>query len=147
MTFGCFRRGAPSLMFDGILNATLPRFQPLGLYKQILNFPYFLILLIYNKHKIIRYNFRLTSCFYFLENEHTNWEDKAKNVWLIVGQLPIKAGWWGASLALQILAEAINKTIFPSNTAVAFIMKWFCLIICIFPQNRFSFVYLQYQAF
>ena len=32
--------------------------------------------------------------FYSLENELTNWEDKAKNVWLIAGQLPIKAGWW-----------------------------------------------------
>ena len=51
-------------------------------------------LLIHNKHKTIRLNFWLSPRFYSLKNELTNWEDKAKNVWLIAGQLPIKAGWW-----------------------------------------------------
>ena len=80
-------------MFDGILNAALSSFPPMGLYKQILNSLYFLILLIHNKRKIIRSNFGLTPRFYSLENELTNWDDKAKNVLLIVGKLPIKAGW------------------------------------------------------
>ena len=43
-------------------------------------------------------------------------------MWLIFGQLPVKAGWWDAAIALRILAETINKTIFPSNTAVTFIV-------------------------
>ena len=59
---------------------SLSSFPPMGLYKQILNSPYFLILLIHNKRKIIRSNFGLTPRFYSLENELTNWDDKAKNV-------------------------------------------------------------------
>ena len=52
-TDGCFSRGAPSLMFDGILNMILclRRFPPLGLHKGILNSPCFLILLIHPKHR------------------------------------------------------------------------------------------------
>ena len=52
-TVGCFNRGAPSLMFDGILNMILclRRFPPLGLHKGILNSPCFLILLIHPKHR------------------------------------------------------------------------------------------------
>ena len=42
-----------------------------------------------------------------------------------------------ASLALRVLAEAINKNIFPSGTVVTFIVKWFCLIICIFHKIVF----------
>ena len=50
---GCFSRGAPSLMFDGILNAMpcLSRFPPLGLHKEMVNSPGFLILFIHTKHK------------------------------------------------------------------------------------------------
>ena len=125
---GYFCRGALSLMFDGILNATLSevsttraiqarlclRFPPLGLYKQILHSPYFLILLIHNKHKTIRWNFGLAPRFYSLDRELPKGVDKAKNVWLIIRQLPIKAEWWEAPFGLPILAEAISKTIFPS---------------------------------
>ena len=42
-------------------------------------------------------------------------------MWLIVGQLPIKAGKMLPSHS-EILAEAINKTIFSSNTVVTFIV-------------------------
>ena len=42
-----------------------------------------------------------------------------------------------AFLSLRVLAEAINKNIFPSDTAVTFIVKWFCLIICIFHKIVF----------
>ena len=98
---GCFCRGAPSLMFARILNATLSESSPpLGLHKRILNSLCFLTLLIHTKHKIIRWNFGLTPRFYSLEGEVTHWVDKAKIVWLIVEQLPIKAGWWYAPLAL-----------------------------------------------
>ena len=107
-------------MFDGILNTTLSEVSPNGATQA--NSPNFLILLIYNKHKTIRWNFGLTPSFYSPEREFTSWVDKAKNMWLIFGQLPVKAGWWDAALALRILAETINKTIFPSNTAVTFIV-------------------------
>ena len=76
------------------------RFLPLGLHKRIWNSPCLLILLIHTKHKTIRSNLgdpRLHS----LEGEFIYWVDKAKNVWLTVGQLPIKAGWWDAPPALQ----------------------------------------------
>ena len=77
------------------------RFPSLVLYKRILNSPCFLILLIHTKYKAIRWIFGLTPRFYSLEGELTQYVDKAKNVWLIVGQLHIKAGWWDAPLALQ----------------------------------------------
>ena len=56
---GCFSRGAPSLMFDVILNAMLclRRFPPLGLHKEILNSPCLLILLIHTRHKNKNINF------------------------------------------------------------------------------------------
>ena len=49
----CFSKGAPPLMFDGILNAMrcLRRFSSLGLHKEILNSPCLLILLIHTKEK------------------------------------------------------------------------------------------------
>ena len=76
------------------------------LYKRIFNSPCFLILLIRTKYKTIRWNLGqwnlgLTPHFYSLEGELTNWVDKAKYVWLIVGQLPIKPEWWVAPLTLR----------------------------------------------
>ena len=41
----------------------------------------------------IRCNLKPISRFHFLEGEFTHWVGKAKNVWLIVGRLPIKAEW------------------------------------------------------
>ena len=38
---------------------------------------------------------------HFLQGELIHLVDKAKNVWLIVGQLPIKTGWRNAPLALR----------------------------------------------
>ena len=61
-------------MFDGILNATLRQFPPLGLHKRISNFPYLLILLIRSKRKPPG----LTPRFYSLEGELIHWVDKAK---------------------------------------------------------------------
>ena len=52
----------------------------LGLYKRILNSSGRLIFLIHNKHKMAP---RLHS----LEGELIHWVDKAKNVWLTVGQV------------------------------------------------------------
>ena len=44
-----------------------------------------------------------------------NLVDKAKSVWLILGLLPIKAGWWNAFLVPRNLAEAINTKILTKN--------------------------------
>ena len=33
--------------------------------------------------------------------ELIHWVDKTRNVWLIVGQLPIKAAWWDAPFMPQ----------------------------------------------
>ena len=72
----------------------------IGLDKRILNSPCLLIHFTQTKHKTIRYNLWMTPRLHFLEGkELTHWVDEAKNVWLIVA-LPIKAGWWGAPLAL-----------------------------------------------
>ena len=94
---GCFRGRAPSLMFDRILNLTLQDSKsevtpPLVLHKGILNSPCFLILLIHNKHKAIRWYLGLTPPLHFLEGELIYWVDKAKNVWLIAGQF-LKKSW------------------------------------------------------
>ena len=89
-------------MFDRILNAILSeRVSTTGVIQENLELPSFLILLIHTEHKTIRWNFGLTPRFYSLEGELTHWVDKAKIVWLIVGQLPIKAGWWYAPLELR----------------------------------------------
>ena len=40
--------------------------------------------------------------------EFIDLEDKAKNMWLIVGQLSRKAEWWDAPSHSGILAKAIN---------------------------------------
>ena len=59
--------------------------------------------------KTIRWNLGLTPRSHFLKGELAHWEDNAKNVWLMVGQLLIKARWWDAPLHSGILAQAINK--------------------------------------
>ena len=42
-----------------------------------------------------------TSSFPWRRTLGEHWVDKVKNEWKIVGQLPIKAGWWDVSFALQ----------------------------------------------
>ena len=111
----------------------LRRSPPLGLHIRILNSPCFLILLIHTKHKTIRWNFGLTPRFYSLEGELTHWVDKVKIVWLIVGQLPIKAGWWDATLALQDFSWSNKQNYFSSNIVVTFIVfndsvSWFVFL-------------------
>ena len=59
--------------------------------------------MICTKHKPIRWNFGLTPRLHSLEGELIHWVDKAKNVWLTVVQLSIKAWWWDAPLSLQYL--------------------------------------------
>ena len=86
----------------------LRRFLPLGLHKGILNSPCLLILLIHAKHKTIRWCLGLTPCLHFLEGELIHMVDNAKNVWLIVGQLPKKSRWWDAPLALRDFSRS-NK--------------------------------------
>ena len=98
---GYFRRRAPSCifdrMFDRIVNGSLPNnillleedlrsSFPTGVTQGNRGLPCLLILLIYTSNK---------------ENSSTTWVDKAYYVWLIVGQLPIKAGWWDAPPALR----------------------------------------------
>ena len=86
-------------MFDKILNATLRRFPPLGLHKGNLKLPpCLLILLIRAKHKAIRW----------YQGNFIDLAEKAKNVWLIVGRIPKKDGWWDAPLALRDFSRS-NK--------------------------------------
>ena len=48
---------------------------------------------------------------HFLERELIHFVEKAKIVWLIVGRLSIKAGWWNDPLALWDFNQAINTKI------------------------------------
>ena len=73
----------------------------LGLRKRILNSPCLLILLIHTKHKTIRWCLGLSPCLHSLEGELIHLVHKTKNMWVLIGQLPQKAGSWDAPLALQ----------------------------------------------
>ena len=84
------------------------RFPPLGLRRGILNSSCVLILLIHKNTNIRRWNVGLTPRPHFLEGQLIHLVDKAKNVWLIVGQLPIKAEWWSAPLELRDFSRS-NK--------------------------------------
>ena len=77
------------------------RFLSLQLHKRILNSPCLLIILIHTKHKTIRWNLGLTPRLHSLEGEFIHLVDKAKNVWLTVRKLPIKAGCWETPLTLR----------------------------------------------
>ena len=44
-----------------------------------------------------------------------HWVDMAENVWLLVGQLPIKAGWWDAPLAIR---EFIRRNMHDHSTKI-----------------------------
>ena len=57
-----------------------------------------------------RWNHWLTPLPHFLEGELILWVDKAKNVRIIVGRLPIKAGWWDASFTLQGFSQNVANT-------------------------------------
>ena len=72
--------------------------------------PCFLILLIYTIRKITRWNLGLTPRLHCLDGELIQWVDKAKNVWITVGQLPTKAGWYDAPFALQGFSRSIAST-------------------------------------
>ena len=88
----CACRGAPLLMFERILNATLSEGEvsTTGVTQESLDSPCLLIFLIHTKHtKTIRWNFGLTSRLHFLEGELIHWVDKATKMWLIIRQLPI----------------------------------------------------------
>ena len=73
------------------------RFPPLWLKKGIWSSPCLLILLIYTKLKTR-----------WCQGEFIDMADKAKNVWLIVGQLPKKARLWDAPNGLQDFSQS-NK--------------------------------------
>ena len=60
--------------------------------------------------KTSRWNHRLTPRPHFLEGKLIHWVDKAKNMWIIVSWLPIKAEWWDAYLALQGFSQNIVNT-------------------------------------
>ena len=70
---GCFCGGAPSLMFNRILNATL--FEE-GVCATGVNSPCLKILLIHTKHKTIKQYLGLTSFLHFLEGTLIHWVDK-----------------------------------------------------------------------
>ena len=90
----CFRRGAPSLIFDGFLNVTLcEEVSTTGLHKGILNYLYVLILLIYTKHK----NNKIKSCTHpissFSLRRFIHWVDNTENVWLINSRVVARKSW------------------------------------------------------
>ena len=72
------------------------------------NSPCLLILLIHTNTKTVIWNLGLTPRPYYVEGELIHCVDKAKIVWLIVGQLPMKARWWDTLFALQNLSRVIN---------------------------------------
>ena len=126
------------------------RLPPLELHIRILNSPC-LILFTHTKHKTFKWDLGLTLHLHFLEGgELTHWVDKAKNVLLIVRQFPIKTRWWDAPLELPALAEAINRTIFSSNTVVTFIVfsKNFSNLLFTSPRRfKNSYLLLQWVYF
>ena len=87
-----------SLMFDRILNATVwEGFHHWGYTRESWTPPPLscLILGTPTKQKTIQWNLGLTPHLHFLEGgEFTHWVNKAKNVWLIVGQLPKTLKYW-----------------------------------------------------
>ena len=92
-------------MFGGILNATLSeKVSTTGATHKNLELPLLPNSLDSHQTQNNKMKFWTQSNkmkFYSLEGELTHWVDKAKIVLLIVGQLPIKAGWWYAPLALR----------------------------------------------
>ena len=60
--------------------------------------------------KATRWNHRLTPHPHFLDRELIHWTDEAENMWKIVGQLPIKAGWWNTSLTFKRFNQSIANT-------------------------------------
>ena len=65
----------------------------------------------------MRWNLGLTLSPHFLEGELIHWLGKAKNMWLSIGQLPIKAGWWDAPLPLRDFSRSNKQVVHWS---------WFC---------------------
>ena len=57
---------------------------------------------------IRRWNLGLTTHLRFLEGKPIKLIDKTKNVWLIVGQLPVKIKWYNALIALRDFSQS-NK--------------------------------------
>ena len=84
-----------------ILVLCLRRFQSLGFHKGILNSPWMLILLIHTKDKDNKMKILDWPTSSFPSRRSIHWVDKTRNVWLIVGQLPIKDVWWDAPLSLR----------------------------------------------
>ena len=69
--------------------------------------------------------------------------DKAENVWVIVGQLLIKAGWWDVPLALRDFSRS-NK----HNTSGPPLIIIFCFFIAIFPpRNMFGIIWELFVIF
>ena len=94
---GYFHRRAASLMFDGILNATLSeeKVSTTGVTQRNLKIP--LPPNYLDSHQTqnnkIKSWIELTPRFHSFEGELIHWIGKAKNRSLTVGQLPIIAGW------------------------------------------------------
>ena len=77
-TVGCFCRGAPSLMFGGILNATLSeKVSTTGVTQENLELP--LLPNSLDSHQTQNNKIKFWT-FYSLEGELTHWVDKAKIV-------------------------------------------------------------------
>ena len=94
---GYFRRRAPSLTFDGILNATLSeeKVSTTGVTQGNLKIPLppnYLDSYQTQNNEIKSWT-ELTPRFHSLKGELIHWIDKAKNGSLTVGELPKVAGW------------------------------------------------------
>ena len=74
--------------------------------------------------KTARWNLGLTPRPHFFEGELIHWVDKAKSVWIIVGQLLIKAGWWDAPLVLQGFSRNIASTLNYKNSKIRLSHYW-----------------------
>ena len=142
-------------MFDRLLNTTLPEKvsqENLWLHKRILNSYGFLILLIHTKHKTLGWNFELTPRFYSLKGELTHCIDKAKNVYLKVEQLTIKAGWLDAPLSLRDFSGSNKQNFFFSNPIVTSIVfsdsaQWFVFSTKWFSKNFSNLLFLCIRRF
>ena len=127
---GCFRRGV--LIFDGVLNATLSeeKVSTIGVTQgnlELLLPPWFTPNTI-----TIRWNLGLTSRPHFLEGELIRLVDKAKNAWLIVRQLPIKAGWWDDPLALWDFRRRSKHIVYQPISTILIFLMWLLILSWIF---------------
>ena len=81
-------------------------------------------------------------------NSSTRWIG-VTHVWLVVGQVPIKAGWWNASFTLLDLAERIFTIFTFSNLATPTTRISYCLLHpeVFNPSNDFKFPHISTHSY